>query len=174
MSRNFRLWQNGQVISLLKPAADAAGRTSGFFSLMNAHKAYVVCQVNQGNAATVSLTVTQAQDILGTNAKALTAVAPIAVNLDTDTIPSDVLSIATSALNYTTDAGVKNKLVIFEIDPIESMDLNSNTLNASGVPQPFNHIAITTGASNAANITAATLILMPLRYQQSVPPSAAV
>jgi hypothetical protein len=133
MARNFRLWENAQIVNLLKPAADAAGRTSAYVSMRNGHKAFIVCQVNQGAAATVQFTPLQAQDTAGTNSKALTAVAPIAVNLDTDTVPSDVMTIATAALSYATDAGLKNKIVIFEIDPIESMDPNSLTLNASGV-----------------------------------------
>ena len=174
MARNFRLWENAQVVSLLKPAADAAGRTSAYVSLRSAHKAFIVCYLTQGNAAPVTLTPLQAQDALGTNSKGLTQAAPIAVNLDTDTVPSDVLTIATAAAAYTTDAGTKTKMVIFEIDPIESMDLNSQTLNAAGVPQPFNHIAIQTGASNAANITSAILINTPVRFAQLNPPSANV
>ncbi len=142
MAVPFRLWEQSQIISLLKPAADAAGRTSDYYSLRNAQKAYVVCYINQGNAATVTLTPLQAQDTSGTNSKGLTAAAPIAVNLDTDTIPADVLTIAAAATSYTTDAGLKTKLVIFEIDPIESMDINSQTANASGVPQGFKHLAI--------------------------------
>ena len=174
MARNYRLWENAQVISLLKPAADAGGRTSAYVSLANAHKAFIVCYINQGNAATIALTPLQAQDTAATNSKGLTAAAPIAVNLDTDTIPSDIMTIATAATSYTTDAGVKSKIVIFEIDPIESMDLNSQTLNAAGKPQAFNHIAVSTGASNAANITSALLILAPIRFAQLNPPTANV
>ena len=174
MATSFRLWEQAQVISLLKPAADAAGRTSAYVSLKNAHKAYIVCYINQGNAATIALTPLQAQDSSGTNSKGLTSVAPIAVNLDTDTVPSDIMTIATAATSYTTDAGTKSKIVIFEVDPIESMDINSLTLNASNVPQGFNHLAVSTGASNAANITSALLILTPIRFAQLNPPSANV
>jgi len=175
MARNYRLWENAQIVSLLKPAADAAGRTSTYVSLANGHKAFILAYITQGNAATVALTPLQAQDSAGTNSKGLTAAAPIAVNLDTDTVPSDLLTIVANATSYTTDAGVKTKLVMFEIDPIESMDLNNTTsLNASGQQQPFNHIAIQTGASNAANITSALLIITPIRFAQLNPPTANV
>ncbi len=167
MARNYRLWQDAQIVSLLKPAADAAGRTSAYVSLRGAHKAFIVAYINQGNAAPVTITPLQAQDVAGTNAKAVTA-APIAVNLDTDTVPSDILTMIAPAASYATDAGLKAKLVMFEIDPIESMDLNSQTLNASGEPQPFDHLAVQTSASNAANITSALLILAPLRFPQQV------
>jgi hypothetical protein len=163
MARHFRLWEDAEVINLLKPAADAAGRTSAYVSLKNCHKAYLVCQVNQGNAATVQFTPLQAQDNLGTGSKAIGA-APIATNLDTDTTPADQFTIQPVAVSFTTDAGLKNKLVLFEIEPQEVMDL----VNA------FDHIAIQTGASNAANITGAILVGHPLRYRQTNPPTANV
>ena len=105
MAKNFRLWEQAHVISLLKPAADAAGRTSAYVSVANAHKAYILAYITQGNAATILLTPLQATSAAGAGSKALTAVAPIAVDLDTDTVPSDILSLATAAANYTTDAG---------------------------------------------------------------------
>lgn len=163
MARNFRLWENAIVASLLKPAADAAGRTSAYLTLVNGHKAFILCQVNQGNAATVALTPLQAQDNTGAGSKVITATA-IATNLDTDTTPSDQFTLQAAAANFTTDAALKNKLVLFEIEPQECMDVNNAT--------PFNHIAIQTGASNVANITAALLIITPLRFAQSNPPTA--
>ncbi len=172
MARNFRLWENAQVISLLNPAADAAGRTSQYVSLANAHKAFIVATITQGNAAQVTLTPLQAQDTSGTNSKALTAAAAIVYNANVSA--TDLLTIAAAAASYQTDAGTNNKVVIFEIDPIESMDLNSGTLNASSVPQPFNHLAIQTSASNVANITSALLILTPLRNAGLNPPTALV
>jgi hypothetical protein len=163
MARNYRLWENANVVSLLTPAADAAGRTSAYVSLANGHKAFIMAYINQGNAATVTLTPLQATAVGGVGSKALTSAAPIAYNLDTDTVPSDLLTIAAAATSYTTDAGVKSKLVLFEIDPIESLDINNK----------YNHIAVQTSASNAANITSAVLIITPIRFAQTNPPVAA-
>jgi hypothetical protein len=171
MARNFRLWQNAQVVMMLAPAADAAGRTSPYLSMKFAHKGFLLCTVNQGSGSTVLWTPLQAQDMLGTNSKVLTAPAPIAVNLDCLTIPSDQMAIIAAAANYTTDTGLKAKIVLFEIDPIESMDTNSQTLNAAGIPHPFDHIAVSTGASNIANITAAFFIGQPLRDARQNPPT---
>lgn len=158
MSRQFRLWENASVVSLLKPAADAAGRTSTYVSLKNCHKAFIVCYVNQGNAATVALTPLQAVDNSGTSSKAITAT-PIAYNLDTDTTPSDQFTMASAAASYTTDAATKTKIVVFEIEPAECMDLANS----------FNHIAIQTGSSNAANITSALFVGHPLRNARQNP-----
>src|SRR5579859_7825535 len=124
MARQFRLWENAEVVSLLKPAADAGGRTSAYVSLKNGHKAFIVCYVNQGNAATVALTPLQATDNAGTNSKAISAT-PIATNLDADTTPADQFTMQTAAASYTTDAGTKTKIVIFEIQPEECMDVNN-------------------------------------------------
>jgi hypothetical protein len=148
MARQFSLPYQIPPVSLLAPAADAAGRTSSYRSLKNALKAYVVAEVNQGNAATVLLTLLQAKDVSGTGSKALTGVVPIW--LDNDTSASDALVAQVAALNFTTDASLKNKIVVFEITPEQALDV------ANG----FRSIAISTGASNAANITRAELFVL--------------
>ncbi|QXZ79657.1 hypothetical protein [Rhizobium sp. L51/94] len=153
--------QQMKVVEALAPAADAAGRSSDIVSLKHAGKVYIVVSLSQGNAATVALTLMQAQDVSGTGAKAVANAVPIWANLDTSI--SDTLIRRTDAVSYTTDAGVKNKQVIFEIDPV-NLDFNNG----------FDCVYFTTGASNAANITAALFILADLRYQQETPPSAII
>ena len=173
MARAFRLWENAVVADLLPAAADAAGRTSTYISVANGHKAYLVCRVTQGNAAPVTFTPLQALDTIGTASKVLTAPAPIVANLNS--VLTDQFVIVAAAANYTTDVGINCKLVVFEIDPIESMDLNSNTgITLAGNKQPFNHLAIQTSASNVLNITSALLIMMPLRFAQLNPPTVLV
>lgn len=160
MARQISMAAQFPPIAMLANAADAAGRTGSYRSLRNAEKAWLVVRVNQGNAAPVAITPQQAQDISGTGAKAINAV-PIWSNLDT--VASDALVSRTAAASYTTDAGVKDKIVIFEIMPETALDL------ANG----FNHIAAQTGASNAANITSAELFIWG-KYQQATPPTAYV
>jgi hypothetical protein len=132
-------------VTLLAPAADAGGRSSNFVSVKGAHRAFLVCYINQGNAATIALTPNQASDVAGTGAKVISATR-IWTNLDM-AADSDFTQ-QTSAANYTTDAGVKVKCVIFEIGR-ECLDLANN----------FDCIRVTTGASNAANITSALLLV---------------
>ena len=155
------LLDRANIVNLLAPAADAAGRTSAYVTMKGAHGASIYVHINQGNAATILLTPLQASAVAGTGSKALSANVPIYVNLDT--AAGNVWVRATDAKNYTTDAGVKIKQIRFDINP-DALDL------ANG----FDCIGISTGASNAANITAASIVLGPLRYADDVPTTAVV
>ncbi|TPJ60830.1 hypothetical protein [Mesorhizobium sp. B2-6-1] len=157
----FTLPHQMKLVEGIAPAADAAGRSSDIVSLKNVGKAYILIHLTQGNAATIALTPMQAQDVAGTGAKVLANAVPIWSNLDTSL--TDTLIRRTDAVNYTTDAAVKNKQVVFEIDPA-LLDM------ANG----FDCLYFTTGASNAANITQAEFLLVDLRYQQTTPPSAII
>jgi hypothetical protein len=157
MARQFSLPEIIPSVSLLAPAADAAGRTSRYVNLGKCDKAWIVCHINQGNAATIALTPLQAQDTSGTGSKAISATQ---IWTDLDEVTLDQFTKQANAANYTTDAGVKDKIVIFEISPQDCMDM------ANG----FHTIAIQTGASNAANITEASVYALAA-YQQAQPPS---
>jgi hypothetical protein len=146
------------IFHLLAPAADAAGRTSAqYASLKNAKRAWIYCSITQGNAATILLTPLQATSVAGTGSKVLTKACPIYVNLDT--AASGTWVRATDAVNYTTDAGVKLKTIVFLVDPA-TLDLANS----------FDCLGVSTGASNAANITSVHVIVEN-RYAQAVPPS---
>lgn len=157
---SFTLPENCKVLGILKPATDAAGRTGRYVSLKNMHKAWIIAYIDQGNAATIALTPKQASAVAGTGSKVLANNVPIWSNLDIAT--SDVLVRQTDGTAYTTDAGVKEKQVIFQIDPA-SLDM------ANG----FDCIALTTGASNVANLTSA-VVVGEMRYAQATTPSATV
>lgn len=134
----------------LEPAADAAGRTSPYISLKDAVKAWIVVYMNQANAATVLLSPLQATAVAGTGSKAISA-ARIWTKLDE---AATSFTKQTEAATYTTDAALKKKVVIFEIDPAKVLD------QAGG----FDCIAVSTGASNAANITSAILLIQPKHH----------
>jgi hypothetical protein len=142
--------QDVSVQSLLGPAADAAGRTSSYYSLKGAVKAWIIAHITQGNAATILLSPMQALAVAGTS--------PIAIRASrifTKLAATEVdWTEQTAAVNYTTDAGLATKLVCFEIDLNRSLTPES----ATGV---YDCIAISTGASNVANITAAELLWQP-------------
>lgn len=160
MAKKFSLIQQMKLVQALEPAADAAGRTAAVaVTLKNAGIGYVIFHINQGNAATILLTVLQASAVAKTGGKALAIAVPIWVNLDC--AATDTWVRAADGVNYTTDAGVKIKQVAFEIDPA-TLDIVNG----------FDCIYCSTGASNVANITEAQYLLTDLRYQQATPPSA--
>ena len=131
--------------SLLPPATDAAGRTSAYHSLKGAVRAWIVVYMDQANAATVLLSPLQASAVAGTGSKAIAA-ARIWTKLD-EALTS--FTAQTEAATFTTDAALKKKIVIFELDPTKVLDTANN----------FDCIAVSTGASNAANITSAQLLI---------------
>lgn len=137
--------ENLTPYDLLPPAADAAGRTSTYKSLKGAVRAWIIVYLDQGAANTVLLSPLQASAVAGTGSKAISA-ARISTCLD-QAFTTFVKQ--TEAATFTTDAGVKRKIVIFELDPAKVLDV------ANG----FDCIAISTGASAAANITSALLLV---------------
>ncbi|SRR5579871_3218225 len=155
MSLAFRLPENFKVIDLLAPAADAGGRTGQYITCRWAHKVFIVCHINQGNAAPVTLTLLQSKDVSGTGAKSTGINVPVWYCEDTSAATgSDTLTLLApvaggSQNSYTTGAATKNKYVVFEVDP-------SYLDQANG----FKDITVQTSASNAANITEATAYVL--------------
>jgi len=146
--------ENFKIVEALKPQAGAA-LTGDYVSLKNVLMAWVIVHVNQANAATMAITLEKATDVAATGTTAITTVVPIWAN--EDCVTSDTLVAQTAAVGFTTSAAVKDKIVIFQVDPA--------TLGA------FDCLTVKTGASNAANITSAMYVLAE-RYQQSTPPTA--
>ena len=151
MARQYSLPDMFPPVSLLPPAADAGGRTGSYRTLKGAEKAWIVARVNQGNAAQVTFSPLQAQDVSGTASKAINAVR---VWLDNATGTTDVFVAQTAGATFQCDASLADKIVIFEIVPEVALDM------ANG----FKTIALQTSASNGSNITEATLIVWE-RYQ---------
>jgi hypothetical protein len=150
------------VVDVMAPAADAAGRNSDAVSLKNFSLAIVEASINQGNAATIALTLQQCTAVDGTGAKALTVNVPIFASQDVGGASGDVLTRQTDAVAFTTSAALTRKTIRFVIDPA--------TLDLAG---GFDCLRVTTGASNAANITSARVILTPT-YAQTPQTSARI
>lgn len=155
---HIHLTEEFKIVEAMPNATDAAGRTGDFVSLKNAVMAWVEVAITQGNAATIAISVNQATAVAGTGSKVITEAVPIWSNLDT--AATDTLVRRTAAVNQTTDAAVKNKMVVFQIDPA--------LLDVAG---GFDCITVITGASHAANITGARYWIQSA-YQQATPPAA--
>lgn len=148
-------------VRCLEPATDAAGRTGDWIKITNANRAFVIFFVTQANAATILISVLQASAAAGTGSKAISGLAPIWACLDANTTDA-LVRVTTDAVAYTTSAGTTHKIVVFEIDPAKNLDV------ANG----FSWITVSTGASNAANLTSCLILLTDLRFAQSTPPTA--
>lgn len=136
-------------VDLLVPATDAGGRASLCVNLKNAQKAFVVVYMDQGAANTVAVTLAQAATAAGAT-KAVTNNCQIFTN--EDMAAATAFTRQTDAKTFTTSAATKHKCIVFVVRP-EALDLASN----------YTHIGVTTGASNASNITSAMVYIMP-RY----------
>lgn len=146
------------VIQGMEPATDNAGRTGDYISMKNAHCAFIVFHITQGNAATILLSLRESPLVSGVGSAATTATHQIWANEDCAT--SDAMVIQADAANFTTDANVLHKIIVFKFE-------------ASEFTAGMDCIAPVTGASNAANITSCQIYLQQ-RYQQTTPPSAII
>jgi len=154
----FNILEEAKLVEAITPQAGGA-ITGAYVSLKNYAKAYVIVHINQAAANTVAISVEQATTVAGGGSVVITKAVPIWADLDE--AASDALVRATDAVNYTTDAGVKHKVIVFEIDPA--------LLNVAG---GFDCITVKTGASAAGNITSALYLLVGARYQKALPPTA--
>ncbi len=156
MSENCFPENFGHVAGIV-PQADGA-ITSDIVSLKNANKAWVKVVLNQTNAAQSTTTLMQAQDVSGTGGKAISSNVPIWANQDLAS--DDRLTRQADAKTFQFSATLKQKVVWFQIDPAQCMDINNG----------FDCIYITSGGSNAANIIAASFFLNP-KYEGATLPS---
>jgi hypothetical protein len=142
------------VVRGLAPTAGGADATGDYITTKYAHRLWVVFLTVQGAAAIPTLSIMKATDVAGTGATAMTEPAKIYSTLDCAT--SDVLVKRTDAASYALDAALKDKLVVFEIDP-----------RALG---SYTAIAAKVSASAAGNITS-VLYVIETRYGTDAQPS---
>ena len=160
MPERLSLTESLYPVSVLAPAADAGGRTGTWVNLAFSHKAYLVVFVNQGNAATILLSLLQATSAAGAGSKAAGTLGNAQIWATLDAAGAPVFVRQTDGVTFTTDAGVKVKIVVFQMDPTDVLDL------ANG----FTYVTVSTGASNSGNITSA-LLLQNLRFAGVAPPN---
>ena len=149
MASQYSMVYQFPPIDLIAPQAGGSTVTStNYASMRNALKAWLVVKINQGNAATVAITPQQATSLAGAGAKAIGGADTTAqIWLNDATATGDLFVAQAVALNFTTDANVAAKIVVFELVPEAHLDLVNG----------FNHIGVSIAGSNAANIVTATL-----------------
>lgn len=144
-------------VRCMEPQTMAATVTGDYVCLKNVDMAYIVAVLTQGNAATQRLSPYQATAVAGTAEKVLANAVPIWSNLDS--AAADLMVKRTAAVSYDTDAGVKHKIVVMQIDPA-MLDV------ANG----FDCISVEAPASNAANLLA-VYFLLKMRYAEDQAPA---
>ena len=154
--------EKNKSVGLLKPAADAGGRTGRYVSLKNVIRAAIYAYIDQGNAATITLSIYQSTVVAGTDGKVLVTAAVVPIWANEDLATNDTMTRQTDAVNFTTSAAVKEKLVCFLIDPAK-LDIAND----------FDCVTLVTGASDAANITSAW-IECEMKYAAETPPSVTI
>lgn len=154
---NCHIPESLKPVRCLQPTTMGSILTGDYVSLKNVDMCYIVAHLTQGNAATQKLTPLQATAVAGTSAKVLATTVPIFSNLDAAT--NDILTKRTAANSYTTDAAVKHKTIVFQVDPAV-LDI------ANG----FDCISCEAAASNAGNILSIQYFLK-MRYAEDAAPA---
>lgn len=150
-----------KVVQAVEPKTTNAAITGAYVSLKNVINATVVVNLTQavGHATVVSLY--QAQDVSGKNAKPLTNSVPVSANEDVSL--GDSLIRKADGINYIVANTAKNKQIVFHIDPAR-LDVNDG----------FTCLNVRIGASTqAANFASAEYIL-DSKYAGDIPSSVVV
>lgn len=142
-----------KLVHAIAPAANGSALTGDYISLKTAHKVWAIVNLTQANAATVTIGLNGASDVAGTGAAALTDMFKIWANQATAT--TDTLAKQAEAATFVTSAALANKQIVIMIDPAK---IDSQC------------IALTIGASNAANLVQAEYYV-ETRYPGENPPS---
>lgn len=160
----MNLPQDFSVVQLAAPQiGTAAAVTSDVLSLKHAIKAWIIVDLAPAGGAALALTPQRCVDVTpSANAVLVTAV-PIWANQDTAT--DDALEPQTDAVNFTTDADVNNKQIVFEIDPA--------SLGETALGVRYDCIRIVTGALPITDYISIMAIVQHA-YAECEPPSVIV
>jgi hypothetical protein len=153
------LTEEYKVIQAFEPKTTNTALTSVYVSLKNAQSATVIVDLTQAAANATSISLYQSQDVSGTGAKVLALNVPIWANEDVSA--NDSLIRQTDGVSYTVAATVKNKQVVFHVDPAK-LDINNG----------FTCLNVRISASGQATNFASCDFLLDTKYDQALPPSA--
>lgn len=158
MARQFQIPAHLKPVQMFSPKTTNASLSSQVISLKNAHKAWVVFEFTQAVGHATTPTLNQATSIAaGTNKAGPT----VDIWANEDTAATDTLVKQTAGASYAVTNNIKNKQVLFEIDPTR-LDVNNG----------YDCIYFTIATSSqATNFVSATAYLQN-SYAQATPPSA--
>lgn len=149
--------ENYKIVQLAQPQTTDGGFTSDWLDLKNALRATIVVELTQAVGHATAFTLNRATDTTPTGNTTLANNVPVWANEDTGA--SDTLVKQTNAKAHTVSNDIKNKQIVFQVDPADLGD----TYDAVAVV-----VADSSQATNLVTITA----IVETRYKQATPPSA--
>lgn len=150
------LVENNKVVEAIAHNTNSGALAGDYISMKHVAHVTVLVHIVQGSATPVNLTVNQATAVAGTGAKALAKEAPIWANLDCEA--SDIMVRQTDAVDFSTGAALKHKIIAFEIDAA-LLDVDNN----------FDCIQVSAGASSVDNIVSAVYVCHGVRHGVGTP-----
>lgn len=147
-----------KVVQALEPKTTNTAITGAYVSLKNVIRGAVVVNLTQavGHATVISLH--QAKDVSGTDAKPLANTVPVWANEDVSL--GDSLIRKTDGVSYTVSDTAKNKQVVFHIDPAR-LDMNEG----------FTCLNVRIGESTQVTNFASAEFILDSKYAGDVPSS---
>ena len=112
-----------QIVSLQAAVTTNAANTSDYINCAKAEMIYFACQLQNAAADATVLSIYQATSAAAGGEKVIANAVPIFYS--NDTVTTSNMTQATAAVSYTVSASVKQKLVIFQLDPA-ALDLDND------------------------------------------------
>jgi len=154
---NICLPEHFKIVQGAAPITTSSAVTGDYVSLKNVHRIWIIFELNQAVGHSTICSAMRATAVSPTGGTAMTEVCKIWENEDTGS--TDTLVKQTDAANVTVTDDIKDKTVVFQIDP--------NDLTAT-----FDCIAGKTSASSQSTNHVSITYILETRYPQATPPTA--
>ena len=149
--------ENFKIVQLASPETTNSGKTSDYISLKDCLRCTIVVDLTQATGHATAIALYRGTAVDGTGAVVLTTVVPIWVNQDCGA--TDTLVRQTDAINFTVTDDIKDKQLVFQVDPVTLGDT-------------FDVLSIRAANSSAADNFWSVTAYLETRYEQATPPTA--
>ncbi|WP_411679853.1 hypothetical protein [Clostridium thailandense] len=150
-----------KVVQAVEPKTTNVAVTGAYISLKNVINATVVVNLTQAVGHATSISIYEAKDVSGTDAKSITNAVPIWANEDVSL--GDSLIRKEDGVSYTVANTAKNKQVVFHIDSAK-LDINDG----------FTCINVRIGASTQVTNYGSAEYILDSKYAGDVPSSVVI
>lgn len=150
-----------KVVQAVEPKTTNTAITGTYVSIKNVINATVVVNLTQAVGHATEISLYQAKDVSGTDAKLLTNNVPVWANEDVSL--GDSLVRKSDGVSYTVEDTAKNKQVVFHIDPAR-LDVNDG----------FNCLNVRIGASTQATNFVCAEFILDSKYAGDIPSSVVI